>query len=64
MHTSSSTPKRVRSTRRPALTLCANQGRYRRWRMSWHSPSATMTLSPFVFPVRAARNVVTIVSTE
>src|SRR5215831_19403322 len=46
VHTSSSTPKRVRTTRLPALSLAATWGRSRRWRSSWHSPSATITLSP------------------
>ena len=48
VHTSGSTQKRVRTTRLPAPpTLRAAQGEMRRWRASWHSPSAMMTLRPF-----------------
>ena len=43
---SSSTPKRARTTRSPRLSLSASSARTRRWRASWHSPSAMMTLRP------------------
>ncbi len=46
VHTSSSTPKRVRTTRFPALSAAAICGRTRRWRSSWHSASAMITFSP------------------
>src|SRR5262249_2886769 len=43
---SSSTPKRTRTTRSPRLSFSASSGRTRRWRASWHSPSAMITLRP------------------
>src|SRR5215467_3820105 len=46
VHTSGSTPKRGLSTRWPALSRAAVSGRTRRWRSSWHSARAMITLSP------------------
>ena len=53
VHTSGSIQKRVRTTRSPAATRRATSGRMRRWRASWHSPSAMITLRPLA-PVRSA----------
>src|SRR5262249_21572601 len=39
-----------------ALSLAATGGRSRRWRSSWHSPSATITLSPRSGVVYAERS--------
>ncbi len=55
VHTSSSMPKRVRTTRSPAASFCAAMGRSRRVRSSMHSPSAMMTLRPFSGAVMARR---------
>ena len=56
-HTSSSTPKRVRTTRSPALRAAAICGRIRRWRSSWHSASAMMTFNPLYAELIASRSV-------
>ena len=59
VHTSGSIQKRVRTTRLPAATILASSGRMRRWRASWHSPSAMMTLRPFWPVFSASRRVST-----
>ena len=45
------------------LELPAICGRMRRWRASWHSPSATMTLRPLSSVFIASRKVSSIVPT-
>ena len=61
---SSSTPNRVRTTRSPAASALARTGLARRWRSSWHSPSATMTLSPLKRDRNASISVLRIFSTR
>ena len=60
---SSSTPKRVFTTRAPRLSFSACSTRRRRWRASMHSPSAMMTLSPRSAVRIASFSVVTILPT-
>ena len=55
VHTSGSTPKRGVSTRSPARSRFAVSGFTRRWRSSWHSARAMITLSPPVAVVIASR---------
>ena len=59
VHTSSSTPKRGRTTRLPAFLRASFSGRTRRCRLSWHSPLTMIALTPLVLVVRASRRVFT-----
>src|SRR5258705_12643709 len=57
-------PKRTRTTRSPRLSLSASSARTRRWRASWHSPSAMITLRPRSAVSIASLSVAIMVATE
>ncbi len=64
VQTSSSTPKRSRTTRLPSATALANSGRTRRCLFSMHSDEATMIFGPFWRMVSASFSVSRIVATS
>jgi hypothetical protein len=64
LHTSSSTPYFTRTTRLPRFSRPAIQGLMRRWRSSWHSPSATITFRPLKSLVKASVSVARIFATS
>ena len=53
----------VRTTRAPLASFAASVARTRRWRASWHSPSAIITFNPYVLLCIASFSDFTMVAT-